>query len=494
MAKTAQAVIETKVKDGASAGFRKMQTEMAKTTKQGKVLDRQFRFMRGGIGQVGHQIQDVAVQLQMGQNGLLVLGQQGGQIASIFGPGGAVIGAFLAVGSAISMALMPKLFGATEALKELKESNKGLIDSFDNLSPAQQKYARLLADKKLKDYREELKRLNNETRERQTILETGGFFDKFLAKKDDLESLKDYNERIAKLDSDTAFFEAAIKSLEEQIDGTTTAFEKQEAALKKQIDTFGMSSREIQDYEIRQQILRGELELTEGLQLLFHNAELNRLEKRSEAEENAQKRASAAQQKAVKEAEKALKEKEKTTQKFAKTIGDGFVNAISGAMSFKDAMKNVAQSVVNDLIRMIVQKNITDRVYGFLTNIFNPGGGSGSEQVGAASTNPYNPNMGFQSMQPRANGGLVTKGRPYMVGERGRELFVPNQSGNIIPNNRLESGGVTVNQTINITTGVQATVRAEIQNLMPQINESTKAAVAEARQRGGGYSKALLGV
>ncbi len=205
-----------------------------------------------------------------------------------------------------------------------------------------------------------------------------------------------------------------------------------------------------------------------------------------QAEENAQKRASAAQQKAVKEAEKALKEKEKTTQKFAKTIGDGFVNAISGAMSFKDAMKNVAQSVVNDLIRMIVQKNITDRVYGFLTNIFNPGGGSGSEQVGAASTNPYNPNMGFQSMQPRANGGLVTKGRPYMVGERGRELFVPNQSGNIIPNNRLESGGVTVNQTINITTGVQATVRAEIQKLMPQINESTKADVTEARKRGGG--------
>lgn len=484
MAKTAQAVIETKVKDGASAGFRKMQSEMAKTAKQGKVLDRQFRFMRGGIGQVGHQIQDVAVQLQMGQNGLLVLGQQGGQIASIFGPGGAVIGAFLAVGSAISMALIPSLFGATEAAKELKEANKELIDNFDDLAPAQQKYARLLATKKLEDYRAELKRLNNETRERQTILETGGFFDRFLAKKGDLESLEDYNERISKLDSDTEFYKAAVKALEEQIDGTTKAFQRQEDALKKQIDTFGMSSREIQDYEIRQQVLRGELEVTEGLQLLFHNAELNRLEKRSEAEENAQKRASAAQQKAVKEAEKALKETEKTTQKFADSIGDGFVNAISGAMSFKDAMKNVAQSVVNDLIKMMVKKMITDKIFGFMTNAMNPGGVIGAGESDAGFIGP---------LQPRANGGLVTKGRPYMVGERGRELFVPNQSGNIIPNNRLESGGVTVNQTINITTGIQSTVRAEIQNMMPQINESTKAAVAEARARGGSYSRALLG-
>ena len=484
MAKTAQAVIETKVKDGASAGFRKMQSEMAKTTKQGKVLDRQFRFMRGGIGQVGHQIQDVAVQLQMGQNGLLVLGQQGGQIASIFGPGGAVIGAFLAVGSAISMALMPSLFGATEAAKELKEANKGLIDNFDKLAPAQQKFARLLAKKKLEEYKDEIEKLTNASREQATMVRTAGAFGITFGSKD-LESIDEYNERISKIDSDLAFYKAAVKALEEQIDGTTTAFQKQENALIKQIETFGKSARQIEEYNILQQVKRGEIEKTESKQLLVYNAELQRLENLSEAEERAQKRASVAQQKAVKEAEKALKEKEKTTQKFADSIGDGFVNAISGAMSFKDAMKNVAKSIINDLIKMVVQKQITDQIFGFMTNVMNPGGVIGAGESDAGFIGP---------LQPRANGGLVTKGRPYMVGERGRELFVPNQSGNIIPNNRLESGGVTVNQTINITTGVQATVRAEIQNLMPQINESTKAAVAEARQRGGGYSKALLGV
>ena len=48
----------------------------------------------------------------------------------------------------------------------------------------------------------------------------------------------------------------------------------------------------------------------------------------------------------------------------------------------------------------------------------------------------------------RRTGGQVTGGTPYMVGEQGPELFVPQQSGNIKPNGSL--GGTTVN--FNITT------------------------------------------
>jgi hypothetical protein len=58
----------------------------------------------------------------------------------------------------------------------------------------------------------------------------------------------------------------------------------------------------------------------------------------------------------------------------------------------------------------------------------------------------------------------------------------------------MGGGGVTVNQNINISTGVAQTVRAEVLNLMPQIAESAKAAVADSRMRGGGYSKALIGM
>jgi phage-related minor tail protein len=41
----------------------------------------------------------------------------------------------------------------------------------------------------------------------------------------------------------------------------------------------------------------------------------------------------------------------------------------------------------------------------------------------------------------RANGGPVTGGSPYIVGERGPELFVPGRSGMIVPNNNINSGG-----------------------------------------------------
>lgn len=45
----------------------------------------------------------------------------------------------------------------------------------------------------------------------------------------------------------------------------------------------------------------------------------------------------------------------------------------------------------------------------------------------------------------RANGGPVSADQPYLVGERGPELFTPNRSGGIVPNNKLNNGGVTVN-------------------------------------------------
>lgn len=45
----------------------------------------------------------------------------------------------------------------------------------------------------------------------------------------------------------------------------------------------------------------------------------------------------------------------------------------------------------------------------------------------------------------RAIGGPITAGRPYIVGERGPEVIVPNQSGNVIPNNQLGGANVSVN-------------------------------------------------
>lgn len=49
-------------------------------------------------------------------------------------------------------------------------------------------------------------------------------------------------------------------------------------------------------------------------------------------------------------------------------------------------------------------------------------------------------------IEPRAEGGDVEPNKPYMVGEKGKELFVPDQSGTIIPNDELVAQNTEVEE------------------------------------------------
>jgi phage-related protein len=59
----------------------------------------------------------------------------------------------------------------------------------------------------------------------------------------------------------------------------------------------------------------------------------------------------------------------------------------------------------------------------------------------------------------RAMGGPVAGNTAYVVGERGPELFVPQGSGTIIPNNRMGGGGTTINLTVNGAIDSESTAR-----------------------------------
>jgi TP901 family phage tail tape measure protein len=146
-------------------------------------------------------------------------------------------------------------------------------------------------------------------------------------------------------------------------------------------------------------------------------------------------------------------------------FGNAFENAIMTGQKLSDTLKQLAQDIARLVLRQTVTGPIAEAISGSIGTF----------------------------MGARANGGPVTGGGTYMVGERGPELFVPNTSGMIVPHEALQGGGggVTVQQTINVTTGVQQTVRAEILSLMPQISNAAKAAVADAKLRGGSYSAAL---
>lgn len=151
-----------------------------------------------------------------------------------------------------------------------------------------------------------------------------------------------------------------------------------------------------------------------------------------------------------------------------------FMSAIDGADSFKDTVRQTASAVVRELYRVLVVQRLVNAAMGFF---------------GVSPTPTPSPTG-------NAAGGAVYAGQPTVVGEHGRELFVPSSAGRIlsVPQAKAAMGGgesVVINQTINVSTGVQQTVRNEIKTLMPQIAESAKSAVADAKRRGGSYGRAF---
>ena len=93
-----------------------------------------FKMMRGAATQLGYQVQDVAVQLQSGTHWMTVFGQQGSQVASLMGPGGALFGAVIAIGAAIGTVIF-KMQGTADAIKRIKDKTEELKKSISDMPP-----------------------------------------------------------------------------------------------------------------------------------------------------------------------------------------------------------------------------------------------------------------------------------------------------------------------------------------------------------------------
>ena len=169
---------------------------------------------------------------------------------------------------------------------------------------------------------------------------------------------------------------------------------------------------------------------------------------------------------AAKKAIEDLSQQQENMKAIAGTIRESFSSAfmsmVDGTKSVKDAFRDMARNIIMKLYEVLVVQQLVNGIMGV---------------VGKA----------FPSLAPFVNtaamGGPVTGGKPVLVGERGPELMVPSRNAQVIPNNKMGGGGVVVNQTINISTGVAQTVRAEIKSLMPQIADSAKAAVFNSQRR-----------
>ena len=111
------------------------------------------------------------------------------------------------------------------------------------------------------------------------------------------------------------------------------------------------------------------------------------------------------------------------------TIADGVVDALKGAVTGTTSLAQAATSLLDDLASQMLQIARNMLFFGNMTGSLTKGSGILGSLFG-----------GFM-----ANGGTVTGGRSYVVGERGPELFTPGRTGSIAPSGSFSSSNIVVN-------------------------------------------------
>ena len=158
-------------------------------------------------------------------------------------------------------------------------------------------------------------------------------------------------------------------------------------------------------------------------------------------------------------------------------IVDAFLRGKVASLDFKDILRELIIQIQKTIIQTLILDQVNSFVTGAIKGFFAP---KAPVDIGGS----------------HASGGTIQNDRPSLVGERGPELFVPNSAGKIVNGADTKSamgggGGVSIVQNLNFAVGVTNTVRAEVMNMLPSIQQSTIQAVADAKQRGGKFSKAF---
>ncbi len=137
-------------------------------------------------------------------------------------------------------------------------------------------------------------------------------------------------------------------------------------------------------------------------------------------------------------------------KKFTDTITD-FV--MEGKASFSDLFKFIQQ----ELVRLYVQQNIT---------------------------NPLFTALGLKQKQ---GGGQVVGGTPYMVGEKGAELFIPSTSGNIVSASELKNAAKSTpaSEPVNVNFTIQATDASGFDELLVSRKNQIVAMISQAMNQKG---------
>ena len=206
---------------------------------------------------------------------------------------------------------------------------------------------------------------------------------------------------------------------------------------------------------------------------------------------------------ADKERQKVLEEANAQQQSIADTLqssmSDAFMSMVDGTKSFKEAMKDMARTVIKQLYDILVVQQLV----GSWNATSKTGSGLAGMIMGAFQAEGGAWSNGSQ-VKAYANGGVVggpttfpmAGGKTGLMGEAGPEAIMPLKRGaNGKLGVQMEGGGgdtIVVNQSFNFQANGDATIKQLIAQAAPKIAQMTKSSLLDDRRRGGS-TKAAFG-
>ncbi len=342
---------------------REMQTLSRTATSTGVTTTRfggNLSTMGRTAGQAGIQIQQLVGQIQGGTNPMLALSQQSADLGFVLGA--PLVGAVVALGASLAMNLIPQLFETSKSTADLVKEIDKLRERTGQLTDAQRALINQNRAEQIKAERAEVNKLTSAIQSNQRAVsalrqaqqdaefdvEATGIVD-YEAKIEDL-----YQKRIT-LTGQLANAESRLRLLEQ---GRTEEGDKFLLSLRDQVAMLGKTRAETIAYQASKLELQGaQREETEALieQLAVYDKAQDLLKKNSSE-----------LQKLGQVTEFTSEQMDKAAASGLKSMEDSLVGLIMQTESVSGAFKNMANSILADILRMQIRRNITAPLAGFL--------------------------------------------------------------------------------------------------------------------------------
>lgn len=162
-------------------------------------------------------------------------------------------------------------------------------------------------------------------------------------------------------------------------------------------------------------------------------------------------------------------------EQFKKEFFERSMKVKKEALTISDSFAQMSQRITSSLqgLANSIRSGDIVGILGGVLNIFT--------QLGSAGVFGTSMQTRLNAPTNRSMGGPVQAGRPYMVGERGPELFMPGSQGRIVPNNDNGFGSTVMN----ISVDARGATSPEMvrQQVRDGILEAAPSIVAAAQQR-----------